>query len=498
MRDTLPLGEWCRRLDEAIVDGRFGEDPRLWGEHLAACPRCRATAEGYRLLRGLIDRSQPQGPDGTPPPAGAEPPQAVVAAFATWRRHRRRRLVGACAAGAAGIAVAGWLLLRPPSAGEPTPGAPYPASLASSTDPADALRYAASLHRRAMPDPVTHRIECFKKDPALEREFLEALRHPSAVVRRIAYAHLAGAGRPVPVEETVRLLREARPGLEKPLELAAAGDAGRHLAEALEQGRANLLTSVLDGLAGTTAAVERKVPADVLLPYVDDASARVRAAALYALAQDLAYVPGREIETRVASDPDLEVRRAAAALIVDRGGVAGREWLVGSFTRRPDPEVEVTVVPSLGTSEVALAFSQARMEDPATPAVLALHHARRLQKVGHPLDAERLVALGLQGDDHAASLAALLASAGGWTQHRAALMERWRRSSGVHQSNFGNLLAKWYLASDEPQRFERCFEILEAGFSLGGRDVLKALRQQSDPEVRRRAEQIAERWEAVR
>jgi hypothetical protein len=303
---------------------------------------------------------------------------------------------------------------------------------------------------------------------------------------------LAIAGRPVPIEETLRLLREAWPGLEAPLVIASAGDAGRRLAEALAAGRENLLGTVLEFLPATTAQSGEKVPVDVLLPYVHDPAERVRVAALSLLERDAGFVAGPEIEA-LLGDPSLEVRKAAAALLAVRGR-GGQARLVEHFRTRSDPEVEAWAAGLLGHGPAAKALARQRLSDPACPVSLALAQALQLVRAGEPLDPSAQLGRWLAAGDEDAAMLAYVASEAGWVEHRDRLQARWRAAQGAGRQRMGASLARWDFASQDAKRVVGLFEILSDGRNPALRDVLTSLQGNTDRRVRERADEVARRW----
>lgn len=490
MRHPEPLGEWCRRLEEAVLDGRLGEDPALWSHHYERCDRCRATVEGYLILRRLVEMSRTPTPPAAPSHQGPvlEPPASLLAAFDRARRRRQRQRASLATLAILLLAVGAWALLR---SGQGPAEAPAEA-------PPEAIVYARQLFDRLNPPGAPSQVMRLSREPELEREYLAALRHPSSVVRRIAFMQLAQASRPVPAEETRRLLAEAQPTLERPVELAAAGDVARQVGEALERGRANLLRSVLEGLRLAPDDPAARVPASVLLPYVADPDARVREAALLALGRDPTFKPGVEVQRLLASDPEPVVRREAAGLIASRGGEAGRAFLVEHFSTRSDPEVEAWAADVLGDGPAAKALSRRRLADATCPTGLALAHALHLVRAGEPVDPDRSLDRWLASGDEDAAMLSYVASEAGWDRHRPRLQERWRAARGQGRQGMGASLARWDAGSKDPSRRPWLFEILEDGRNPALRDVLQSLQEHADPEVRARADEIARRWAASR
>lgn len=484
MTRAEPESEWCRRLSEAIMEGRFVEDPGLWRPHYETCSRCRGAVEGYRLLRRLIDLSRPAGGPAKPPGPAAEPPQLLASAFARYHRHRSSRRVAITLVALLAVALGLWASLGRGGAGDVT----------LRTDPERALNYAAHLYDQLSPQGKPSQVGRLAADPELERQYVEALSHPSAVVRRVAYLMLALGGRPVPARETRRLLEEARPEMERPVELAGAGDSGRHVAAALEQGRANLIRTVLGGLAGTSTGQSATVPASVLVSYLSDGDAGVREAALVALDRDETFEPGPEVEQALRLDPQLAVRRWAGMLILRRKGSAGQDLLVRHFATHDDTQVEAALADRLGRSAAALDLARRRLSDPATGAVLALRHAHALVKAGERIDAQSVLDRDLSADDEAAFRLALLAAEAGWDQHRDVLQARWRESRGVHRLSAGATLARWDVAVGTLARLDLALEILADGRNPAARPVLRELEAHADPAIRARAVEIAAQW----
>jgi len=477
-----PESDACRRLGDAIVDGRYAEDPAAWTAHADACARCRPRVAGYRRLRALLEASRPADPTTTERPA--DPACVWTAASDRFhRRRRRQRLAGWCAA-ALVPAVALVVALRPaadrPAADRPAIGRDDPAA------------YARSLTERALRAGGAS-VDLGRLGSDFEPELRRALDHPAPAVRRIAFSILALASRPVEADDVERLLRDAAPNLEAPVEVAGATDPRRQVAEALERGRTASLTSVLGLLPAVVTQRGASIPVHLVAPYLTDRDAEVRRLALMALAFEGSYAPDPQVVTLLRQDPSEEVRSAAAYLLArhDRG-----EALAAHFEHVDDANVEASVATILGAGPRARALGLRRVAEATTALPVALAHALALARqraaFGHADVAARALA---SGDAAIAWRLSTCAAVGDWRELRTPLQRAWRTAPGLHRLNLAAALARWDVSVGTPERLEMALELLADTRNPAADDALVALERATDPTIRRLAAEIRQTWE---
>ncbi len=472
-----PESDACRRLGDALVDGRYAEDPGAWAAHAEACPRCRARVAGYRRLRTLLDASRPAAPTSTEPPA--DPARAWTAASGRFHRHRRRqRLVAGCGT-ALVLAVALGVALQP-TTDRPTVGRDDP------------VAYARTLTDRVV-RPGGAPVDLGPPGSDFERELRRALDHPAPAVRRTAFRILTLAGRPVDADDVERLLRDAAPNLEAPVELAGISDPQRYVAEALERGRTASLTSVLGLLPAVAAQRGAPIAIDVVEPFLSDRDAEVRRLALMALAVEPTYAANPRSWTLLRDDPSEEVRIAAAYLLARR---AEGEALAAHLEQVGDPTVEAYIATLLGEGPRAEALALRRVAEPSTPLPVALAHALALARRRTTFDHAGLAARALATDDPLiACQVANCAAAGDWRELRTPLQGAWQTATGIARLNLASTLARWDVRVGSLDRLETALELLADTRNLAANDVLAALERASDPGIRSRAAEIRQAWQ---
>jgi hypothetical protein len=487
--------DWCLRLEQAVTDGRFLEDPAHWRAHVNQCRACRETVEGVFLLRDFVGQARMGDDLGGQPPLVAE---NVVAEAISRHRAERQRLLTFWSMGACALLVVGGMFLhaRSPSPGPATARTEL-AGLPSAKD--DPIAYAIALDRRAFPtqdlaDSV------LKEDEALRREFIGALDHPNSYVRQVALSGLINGGIDLDPRRIEQVLANSNETMTGAL-AASSQDAERVIAQTLAQRRTQTLLSALAG-AGTQAARGGKpVRPDAIEPYVVHVDPAVQVSALGALRQDPSYQPGEVVERLLARDDDVDVRAEAGSLLIARRGEPAVEAVVAQLRAKPDWVLEMRLVPHLGKSPAGLALARERTEDPATPMALALLHAQMLARKGERAAVLRLIPkAAADGDIEAVRWAATFAKEWSATEARPALQarwrkdhERWRADAPSTRQAIAQSLVTWDEASNEEARLDLALEVLE---DLGPitraalREALERLARSSLPSVRQRAERL--------
>jgi hypothetical protein len=481
-------GDWCERLAGAIADGRYLEDPVIWRDHVESCAPCAELVQGLVVLRERIDRVASRVRAESLPTAGSE--VLIAEAFRRYRRARRVKglslglvlLVGA----ALGLAFA-WR------------GAPSPERTAP--DRTDAVAYANHLEERVFrgsnPD-----YDLLKRDERLREEYLAALDHESSLVRRTALHALTFSGVEMDAARLTDVLTSWNENLEAPVQVAALAEGRRHLEDALARRRDDTLTRVLGGAYVQAAQGGARLDAALVESFVDYPAATVRSYALRALGQDPTYRPGERIVRRWREDEDAEVRKAAAALLVDRLGDDGVDLVVDRLRAVSDWQVEGHVLVTLGERPSVLALARERIRDPQVPPQLALHHLRHLARASEVVEPpagllERALA---DEDPWTWSVLARVAAERDLRALRSDLQERWTISPpGAARTSLAHYLVSWDCTCPSEARQLLALDILEAERDGGLHD--EALRGHVETlsgsallSVRARAQNLLSNW----
>ena len=151
-----PIGDesWCLRLEEAVLEGRFLEDPGFWRPHVEQCSTCREVVEGVFLLRDSIGRARMD--DDLTETAPLDGDRVIAGALGRHRAERRRQVVlwslgGALVLVLGDQAVHSSLLLLPLMKALPDPHAVYVSkrwvkAIGSQSEPYFVLRVASIPH----------------------------------------------------------------------------------------------------------------------------------------------------------------------------------------------------------------------------------------------------------------------------------------------------------------------------------------------------------------
>lgn len=473
--------DWCRRLGDALLDGRFLEDPALWAPHRIVCPSCDARVRGLLRLRALIEGAR-SGLSGAATISADAPPKVILARVTErMRHHRSRRRIQWMAGIGIIVGVGATQFLREPRRGD-TSGEVVTGSTARRL-----------LDQIVKPDG-TMDVRRVASDSQFESACRAALSSAIPTDRQVAFMILALGQRPLSADLIAQLLRDARPHLDRPLEVAAQGLTGGSLASALEQGRTATLVTVLGSLPGVLASGGDWVAPEVIEPYLHDASAEVRKSTIVALGFHPKYQPTDALWTVLRSDPSVEVRSAAAVLLV-RG--AGAERVAEHFSKTRDYVAEEFVATTIGFGRHAQVLTYRRVADPGTPVRLGLRHAMRLLRAQLLFDRSVLVARALADTTHENDdLLSDCAAAGNWVDLRLALQVRWRASpSGYARERVAAGLATWDARSNDRSRYALAIELLERDMNRSAVDAALALRDAGDHATSLRAAAILDSWE---
>lgn len=473
--------DWCRRLGDALVDGRFLEDPEFWAAHRAGCPGCEARVRGLLHLRTLIEASRAAPTARATAPMDIPPEMLLARVTARLRRHRSRRRIQWMVGLGLAIGVGATQFLRvtgredaPVRAGEQSIARHLLDQIVNTDGTMDLKRVAA--------------------DPRLEAECRAALTSPVPSDRQIAFMILALGQRPLDAELTSRLLADARPHLDRPIEVASGREPTEAMAAALAQGRTATLVTVLGSLPSLLVVDGDAVEPETLEAYIHDGSAEVRELAILALGFHPRYRPTEVIWGVLRRDPVVAVRAAAGGLLVRAGNA---ERVAEHFSRVRDFAAEEFVATAIGLGPGALVLAHRRIGGLETPIRLGLHHALRLLRARVPFDRSVLIARAL-GDSNRENddLLSICSSAGDWIELRLALRDRWRSSpKSFARERVAAALASWDVRSGDPYRFTLALEVLERDMSRAAVDAAIAIRASSDPVTSRRAAALLEAWE---
>ncbi len=434
-----PLGA-CDRLVDALLDGSYDEAPSAWAPHLAGCGACRDAVAGHRYLCGLFASEA----GGAPSEDGARRDEARATVRRALDRNRRRRRWRASRFAAAAAAVLALAFVTRSDAE------------ARYRLPADPMARAMYLFRATWGYDRGD-LGRLKRDPEMRALFVRALDDESSIVRRFAIDGLLESGVAVDARHIDEALTSWGENLLEPLELAASADGGRYLGDALRAQRTETLANVLEGLIVTFAQGHLEVDASHVVPFLDDPDARVRRAAVLALEWHPGYAPGPEMERLVERDPDPEVRRTAAGLLLKKRGGDAVPFLVGTLRSHEDPKLESFVAYLLGAYDEGRALSRDRLASRDTEISLAMVHLTVLWRAGEKQRRDDWIARALSSPSvEAHRLLSELAARAGWDDLWDPLEACWDRDEdGFLRDHFGADLVDWDLARGEDGWLER-------------------------------------------
>jgi len=479
-----PMGndpDACRRIADAIAEGRFLEDPALWRPHVETCAACRTSVEGLFALRERVRLAGLESPVVEPRPS-REGALAIALAF---RQHRHERTIRNVSAGILLLLAAsiGFFVVRraPPEASE------------------TAFAYARRLNAMIVPASGSPDHERLARDAAARAEFLAALDHPSSCVRRTALYGLLNSRIPVDPARLEKVLTEFHEDLEIPVETASVSDDGRAVADALRGQRAATVLSALIGLDVTPETGVPRVRSEVVASFLSDPEPPIRRQALIALRADARYVPDATVERLMRGDPDREVAVFAADLLVLRRGEEGASLVVDRLRKAPDPVIERMLVSALAPTRVGLELAHERVADPTTDPALALAQAITLYDRAPKHEfapPEAVIDRALHAPTRLSFEAlAYLCIKANWTMYRARLQAMWRGLSREDRDYGGRDLVAWDLTgvADEA-RLTLALDICEADRSSQERAAVVTMSTNPSALIRQRAERLLASW----
>lgn len=481
-----PMGndpDACRRIADAIAEGRFLEDPALWRPHVETCAACRTSVEGLFALRERVRLAGLESPVVEPRPS-REGALAIALAF---RQHRHERTIRNVSAGILLLLAAsiGFFVVRraPPEASE------------------TAFAYARRLNAIVFPTPGHPDYDRLARDAAARAEFFAALDHPSSWVRRTALSGLLLSRVPVDPARLEKVLTEFHEDLEVPVETASVSDDGRAVADALRRQRTETLFSALVGLDVTPTPGVPRVRSEVVVPFLSEPEPQIRQLALMALRADARYVPDATVERLMRSDPDREVAVAAADLIVLRRGEEGAVLVVDRLRKAPDEAIERMLVPTLEPTRAGLELARERVAEPTTDPAIALAHATTLLRraPGHAISPpEAAIERALRAPTRLSFEAlVLLVREANWAAYRSRVQEMWRGLSRADREYGGDALVAWDLkAGADDARVAQMLDVCEADRTSRGRAAVVKMATSSNPAIRERAERLLASWPA--
>jgi hypothetical protein len=498
-KGDLHREDWCARLEQAVTDGRFLEDPAHWRAHVNQCSACRQTVEGVFLLRDFVGQARMDADLGDQPPLVGE---EIVAEALSRHRAERQRLLMFWSMGVSVVLLVGGLFLFTRTPSEPPATARTQADLPATAANDDPVAYALALHKRVAPPGAPDRYDLVEQDDALRNELLKALDHPSSFVRRMALWDLTSSGiqlEPARIEQFLTTFDET---LDGPVTTAYAGsDPARQVLDTLAQRRSQTLLSALRS-AGTQATQGGlAVRQGAITPYLLHPEWQVREGALGALSLDTTYEPGAVEARLLESDPEDRIRLAAATTLITRLQDRGAAQVIAYLRAKRDWHVEQLLTGTLGRFPDGLVLARQRVEDPTTPMVVALLHALILARNGERAAALRLVPRAVSdGDVYAVHLAVKVAQELGTTEVRDGLQARWRRDraqwlavSPTGASDIADALLLWDEASAGEARLHLALDVIEdlgADRTWHARKVLDRLTESTIASLRQRAAKL--------
>ncbi len=401
--------------------------------------------------------------------------EVIGPALATFRSQRRRRLIGASTACLLLLGVGWWAFARP-------------SEQAPRLETADAVAYAEELFRRVMHDPARaddDDFEVLSRDADARQEYLAALDHPSSHVRRTALYVLAFTSVEVPAPTLTRLLVEHREDLERPLQVASVGDAGRLIAEAIERRRLATLQSVLAASATRAAQGHAVIEAKALEPFLQHENESVRLDAVRTLGYLEGYQPSAAIRRLMRDDPSFQVRVWAIRAIQNRLGEAGGRELLAHLATLDDPAIEKVLAPSLTKVEGFEAIARAKFEATTNDLDLHLAYAKALHDAGHADAARTVLPRAIrEGEGDALRVAAFLAAKMDAKELRTSLIVQLPRVEESVRSSVTATVVIWDLDKGDKARALESLALIEAH---GRRSDVRHLRphlEHGDPAVR--------------
>lgn len=485
--------EMCERLESALSDGRFAEEPTVWRDHVEACGVCRAAVEGYFRLRERVEQARLEVVGLAEPTLDGS--RIVEQALARYRFGRRRaarlRNLGY---GMVGVLAIGGIALW---AHQPAP------TQVPTTDVAEeAIDYSKVLYKRVFPGDGTGNYDLLKKDEALREEYRRALDHRSSLVRRTALTALTSSGieiDPAGMEEVLRTWNE---DLERPVVVAAAGDARVALASALDLRRTATLRAVMNGAYMQAVTGGRPVAAAALEPFLMHEDVEVRRATMDALGADKGYRPSDAVMRVFTSDPEAEVRRSAAECLLAREGQAR---LIALFRARPDYPVEAWVSHHVAAGDIGHAFAAERLADPRTSIVTAILYGMRLAHDGITLPKDLVDRTIADGTAESLNYLVDLAALAKWDDERDRLQAHWKAHRAVWQAEehpvyagyAGSALVRWDDAAGTAPRLLLALDVCEAFDKPATRTMrpfVSRAATRPEPDISRRAKALLERW----
>jgi hypothetical protein len=466
--------DWCERLDDAISEGRFLEDPAQWRAHVLSCPPCRKKAESVFDLQEHYERLATNAPVVQPQPE--ESLRVINAVFARYARRQaliRRGTLGGLAVLLLAVGVALWA--------RPSPEAP----------PADPLARARALRAKVFTRGEPSRYHLLRSDPALRQEFLDALEDENSEVRRTALHALMYGNVPLPEGKLEEILKGWKEDLGAPIEVAGVdGDERRQ--EILDRAADTTAFVVLRG--AHAMALQNGTPPlrkEVVIPFLSYADSNIRGIALRLLALDPSYVPDETVERLLRTDSLFDIRVAAAESLLKRGGDAGIDTVLATLREKPDPEVEPRIVNALARSEKGRMFLRERMEDPTTADVTWASAAVALRSSGAEFPLGRLQEIVARPDADALGHLVRLAEMSGWRHLRGPLAERWRvLEPGWPRTRAGTLLVQWDMAVGTPEAMRQALEISRIERNAAITAALKRMAASEVSDVRAEAERL--------
>ena len=490
--------DWCERLEQAVTDGRFLEDPAQWRAHVKQCAACRKIVEGVFLLRDYVGQARMDDDLGDQPPlVGAE----IVADAIERHRAERQRLLVFWSMGVSVLLLVGGLFLFTRTSSESPSTARTHAAEDASVSTDDPVAYGLSLSRRLFPPGELPRYELLKEDEALREEFRRALDHPSSYVRRVALWGLASSGVEIDAGRFEQFFRTFDETLDSNVLQASSAGAARSIEGALAAHRTQTLIAALTSAHDQAMQRGVRVAPALLTPFLVHTDAGVRRAALTALQEDPSYRPGLTEERLLARDDDVEVRAGAAGLLIARQGAGGVARVIAHLRTAGDWELEQRLVTALAEHQDGIAFARERTENPATPLGPALVHALVLARKGERAAALRLVPRAVADGDvveayRAAQVARELVldeQREGLQRRWRAQQERWRTANPVTRRDLAELLVPWDEESGGDQRLMWSLEIIADFEKDPGpvlRRTLKRLASSGSQPVRVRAGEL--------
>ena len=381
-------------------------DPAKPAAATSGRPLHEAPDEDLRTLlaAGAQDTSARAAPDRASRPREQAPPsfgtaEGMETVFQRYHMRRRQTQRRAAFFFTLLVGIGTWALL---SQTRETPPKHAPVH---TTDSEAALMCAASLRARVLEaDGGEFDARRLQEDRTLRDEYLQALDHPVALVRRVALVYLTASEVEIPPATLLPMLRTFQEDLTIPLRVADVGDVRRHLVEALHQRRSKTLEAVLDAIRVQVQQGAMEMPlADILL-LVRSHDAEVRKAALDALAEAPREVPVDALLPVLRSDPDPWAKALAARVLVRQGTPASEQIVFEQLELETDADAQFHMATALSRSPDLPAFARRQIAAGNQDLGLRMLWAARLAREGDPGPAEALVEPVLRSGDGRALL----------------------------------------------------------------------------------------------